>query len=269
MNFLYWNTKKKDIIKAINAFIDQHDIDFLIISEPFASSKVFLESINKIRKHKFTLPFSPIDDPVILVRMPISSVIPILDNRGLSIRHVKPPIGKDFILASVHLPSKLFYQNDDQAANASEVIRGIEEIENTIKHRRTIIVGDFNMNHFENGMVNAYGFHAIMDRKIVKKKSRIINGIEKHFFYNPMWKLFGKKEGVYGTFYYNSSKPLNYYWNMFDQVLIRPDLIELFDDSKLSIETNSENVNLLSLGGIPDKSRYSDHLPITFSLDLI
>lgn len=269
LNFLYWNTNKKNIIHAINEFVDEHEIDFLILSEPFSTSKVFLESINENRKYKFTLPFSPINDSIILVRMPNSSVVGKVDNQGLSIKHVIPPIGKDFILALVHLPSKLYYLNEDQAAYASEIVKEIEVVEKVIGHRRTIVVGDFNMNPFENGMVNAFGFHAIMDRKVVCKKSRIIKGVEKHFFYNPMWNQFGKKEGLYGTFYYQIAKPLSYYWNMFDQVIIRPDLLELFDDSKLSIQTKSKNINLLSAKGIPEKNSFSDHLPITFCLDLI
>lgn len=269
MNFLYWNTKKKDIFDAINEFIDQNEIDFIIISEPFSTSKAFLEAINDKRNHKFTIPFSPINDPLIFVRMPNSSVIAKRDFSGLSIKHVVPPIGKDFILALVHLPSKLYFNIDDQSAYASEIIREIEQIEIELGHRRTIVVGDFNMNPFENGMVNASGFHAIMDRRIVNKRSRKIKGIEKHYFYNPMWQQIGKKEGVLGTFYYNASKPLNYYWHMFDQVLIRADMLDLFDDSKLSIQTSSININLLSAEGIPNKIRYSDHLPITFCLDLI
>lgn len=53
---------------------------------------------------------------------------------------------------------------------------------------------------------------------------------------------------------------------MFDQVLIRPDLITNFDTDSLDILTSDGEVSFLK-NNIIDKS-ISDHLPIKFSLNL-
>ena len=44
-------------------------------------------------------------------------------------------------------------------------------------------------------------------------------------FYNPMWNLLGDAQEPYGTYYYaGNGHPINTYWNIYDQVIIRPAL---------------------------------------------
>ena len=81
-----------------------------------------------------------------------------------------------------------------------------------------------------------------------------------------MWGFLGNGV-VSGTMYYNSSDHINYFWHMYDQVLLRPELIPFFDDKGLEIVTNIGSENLLSDIGIVNK-KYSDHLPIIFTLKI-
>ena len=55
---------------------------------------------------------------------------------------------------------------------------------------------------------------------------------------------------------------------MFDQVLIRPDLLDLFHTKDLKILSEAGGTSLLSGIGVPDKNSASDHLPILFKLTL-
>lgn len=50
-----------------------------------------------------------------------------------------------------------------------------------------------------------------------------------------MWNHFGDaKSSTAGSYYYDSAEHVNYYfWDMFDQVLIRPELAERFVPIKL------------------------------------
>jgi len=85
-------------------------------------------------------------------------------------------------------------------------------------------------------------------------------------FYNPMWSHFGDaRTDTAGSYYYERAQHVNYFWNMFDQVLIRPELAERFDANKLRIIT-SVGARSLRPDGRPDRN-YSDHLPIVFELD--
>ena len=61
---------------------------------------------------------------------------------------------------------------------------------------------------------------------------------------------------------------MTYFWNIFDQVLIRPDLLDLFRNEDLSILSNDGVESFLTERGLPDKTVASDHLPIIFKLDL-
>ncbi len=72
-----------------------------------------------------------------------------------------------------------------------------------------------------------------------------------------------------GTYYYRTSQHVTFFWNMFDQVLIRPALLDRFSNDTLEIVESLGDFSLLSPdGGVPDKTKASNHLPILFGLDL-
>jgi len=270
MRFLYWNLHRKPIQKLVADLTHEHRPDVVILSECEFHLAEFLPELNTPLKQKYGLPFSPIPDPVFLVRLPRNSLKLVNDHSGVCIRRLIPPIGPDVLIIAVHLPSKLHQGDNDQALSATRLARYIEQAEEKTGHRRTLIVGDLNMNPFEDGVVGAEGLHAIMDRDIVAKKSRIVQGEERFFFYNPMWNHFGNfPRPPAGTYFYSGSKQISYFWNMFDQMMIRADLLEYFNDESLKILTSAGSTSLLNSSNRPDRERASDHLPIMFDLDLI
>ena len=118
-------------------------------------------------------------------------------------------------------------------------------------------------------MAGSESFHSVMDRRIAGRQSRVVLNRERRFFYNPMWGRMGDlSEGPPGTYYYGGSTPLTYFWNTFDQVLIRPALTNRFMSDRLKVITEVNGQSLLNEMGRPDTSVGSDHLPLMFSLDL-
>ncbi len=165
--------------------------------------------------------------------------------------------------------SKLHWKPQDQASYCGIISRSIAEAESGVGHMNTVFVGDFNMNPFEEGVIGAFGFHAVMSRTIAKKQKRTVKRIKYPFFYNPMWNLFGDKTGgPLGTYYRWGSNPIEYFWHIFDQVLIRPDLLERFHDGDLEIVTSDGTNSFIFHDGIPDTNNASDHLPLVFKLSL-
>ena len=69
-------------------------------------------------------------------------------------------------------------------------------------------------------------------------------------------------------YYYNEKYDTTLpFWNVLDQVLIRPKLVQ----SSLKFEIISsagKKVPTLLSEGIPDKENYSDHLPILYTINL-
>jgi hypothetical protein len=55
---------------------------------------------------------------------------------------------------------------------------------------------------------------------------------------------------------------------MFDQVLVRPELMDRFPNHELKILTAVGEKSLVSPSGVPDRKGASDHLPVLFKLDL-
>lgn len=145
----------------------------------------------------------------------------------------------------------------------------IRKIEEKVGHSRTVLVGDLNMNPFQGGVIAANGLHAVMDRTIALRRSRTVQARRYPFFYNPMWGLFGDATaGPPGTHFYENASHDMLFWNMYDQVLIRPDLLPYFHNEELKILTEDDTVSFLTHRGLPDASGVSDHLPILFKLHL-
>jgi len=94
-----------------------------------------------------------------------------------------------------------------------------------------------------------------------------VRGRQYQFFYNPMWGHFGEHgQKPPGTYYRNSGEQVNYYWNMFDQVLVRPSLLDMFPPDGVEIVTHAGRFPLMTSRGLPDRAVGSDHLPLLFRL---
>lgn len=61
------------------------------------------------------------------------------------------------------------------------------------------------------------------------------------------------------------NKEKNEFWNIFDQVIVRPRLRSNFVDKELKIITKTQTVSLVTQNQHPNKE-ISDHLPIVFQL---
>lgn len=172
----------------------------------------------------------------------------------------------------LHLDSKVNCSDDELAERINAITCSIQNFEDIpdIEKGILLLCGDLNMNPFEKGIIKASGLNAVMDCSIAKKGSRKVQGTSYKYFYNPMWGFLGDlgKGDVSGTYYYNPSNHIQYFWNLFDQVLLRPEAIPYFDKDTLRIITKSSHYQLLKKSGIIDDTLYSDHLPISFTLNI-
>lgn len=88
---------------------------------------------------------------------------------------------------------------------------------------------------------------------------------EREFFYNPSWRLFTNGSLTpSGTYWYGESSHAAQFWHVFDQVLIRPSLIDAFEESRFGIVSLAGKRSLLRTG--TGRPAASDHLPIRFAL---
>lgn len=273
MNFLFWNIRKnKEVFNIIRELVYTEDVDILMLAEyPDCPAEELLNIINSrptLYKYEYHQKQTQSDKVEIFTRFSADLISPLKDTKRISAKEITSPLlnGK-ITIVTCHFPSKVNMNNDELSEFASDAKEFIDEVEKQTGHKRTIICGDFNMNPFDNGIIKTKGLHAIMDRSIAQnRKKATVRGREYLYLYNPMWGLLGNSE-IHGTMYYNSSDSLNYYWHIYDQVLIRPDLIDYFNIDSLKIITKANKNNLLTSNGLLNK-KYSDHLPIKFNFKI-
>jgi exonuclease III len=268
--FLFWNLKHKSLERYISNLARQHQADVLMFAEYEMLSGSLLHALNENEPNLYyEVPVLGCNKIRIFTRFDPIQIPALYEEDRLTVRHLKIPNAIDILLAIVHFPSKKYWKETSQNAESTELGRAIREEEQKIGHDRTILVGDLNMNPFEAGMVNANSLHGVMSRKIAQKGNRLVNRRTYPFFYNPMWSLLGDATaGPPGTYYYANAEHNNTYWNMFDQILIRPSLLSRFNNNDLKILISDGERSLLSSNDVPDSKNASDHLPLVFKLTL-
>ncbi len=272
--FLFWNMAKKTLSEPLFRLVARHEVDVLLLAECVMSPGQVLELLNRERTlyhfpQTVVLDFEKVR---IFTRFSGELLESRLDHSGFrwTIRQLFVLGSPDILVVAVHLPSKAVYNDYSQASLCRDLAEDIRRIEEVVGHRRTLVVGDFNMNPFEVGMFDAKTLNAETTRAKALAQSRDIYGKEHPFFYNPMWNFFGDAtRGPAGTFHYSNSQPVRMAWNIFDQVLLRPDLLPFFRIEELEIlSEDGQDSFLTTQSGVPGARGGSDHLPIVFKLDL-
>jgi hypothetical protein len=272
MRILFWNTRRLNNAVLIATLAREHEADVLILAEPGTGLSQLLVELNTGEQRQYFPDASPglSDRFQIFYRYNLSAVQIVQDGPNVAARNLSPPIHTSVLVIAVHLPSKLYMKPDDQLMLASLFAKTVNESENSVRHNRTVLVGDLNMNPFEPGVIGAGGLHAVMDRTVALRIARMLQGRSYRFFYNPMWIMLGDRDGEpRGTYYYDSGSYINYYWNIFDQIMVRPELLEmLIPERDVRILSHINGTSLVRKSdGRPD-SRISDHLPVLLNLEL-
>jgi exonuclease III len=269
VRFLFWNLNRKPLQRTVANLVRAHDVDVLMLAECEVSTREILSALNESGDSVFQPAYTQCQELVVYSRYSPEYLQPLYEVPDrLTIRKVLLPARQEILLAVAHLPSKLRWNDASQAQECTNVARRLREVETEAGHRRTVLVGDLNMNPFEAGVASATGFHAVMSRETASRGSRTVLKEPYPFFYNPMWGHFGDAlDGPPGTYYYERGEHVEYFWHMFDQVLIRPELLDCFRNESLQILTAVGDESLVSKSGRPGRRGTSDHLPIVFRLD--
>lgn len=270
MNILFWNTglsknregNSKRIIECIQEILIENSVDLLILAEyPYDTQTLCtVSSALSAIQYKSIPNYSK----SYRIRGIINSKYNIESLQEQS-RYQLVKINTSYytlIVAMVHGKDK--WNNDASTREEGISIFSKDIYDHEQKHncKYSIAIGDFNMDPFERSCIGSSGMHAIPFVDSVVKSSRIVNEREYQKFYNPTWKLFGNEKAPYTTYHLDRTGQVeNFYWYALDQVIIRPALIEAFDEKKLEIITQTKSHNLL-MKGKPNKDSYSDHLPL-------
>lgn len=268
LTFLFWNLHSRKLAALVAEAAHEQGVDVVVLAECKDSIAEMLVALNQSVDQQYTCPPNLSDRLSFFVRFPSSTFRSLADLPGIAIRSLQLPGQDEITIIGAHLGSKLYDTDAEQDFELARIADEIRLQERARGHSRTLVLGDLNMHPFQTGLVAAKGLHAIMDRRIVLRRThRAVKKQDYPLFYNPMWSHFGDgKAGPPGTYYRSHSGQVCHFWYMFDQILLRPDLIPLFDDRSLQILTSVGGRSLLKPNGTPDTSVGSDHLPVRFTL---
>lgn len=275
MKFLFWNIEKKSsCFDVIVDLVRDEAFDVIAIAElPIGQEENLLTRL-QVEDSNYLKLIATTPEKVFVYYKKSTTQLKNQFNEGkVAIKKVTSNKGTIISYVSfLHLDSKVNCSDEELAERINTISRSVQNFEEDpdIEKGILLLCGDLNMNPFEKGMIKANGLNAVMDCSIAKKGSRTIQGTSYRYFYNPMWGFLGDlgKGDVSGTYYYNPSYHIQYFWNLYDQVLLRPEAIPYFDMDSLRIITKSSHYQLLKNSGIIDDNLYSDHLPITFTLTI-
>lgn len=237
---------------------------------PFGEQKRMLDGLRKVNstfRYMQTITHAKVE---VFTTLPSDDLYTIRDENRFTVKRCHSrTLKKTFNLVLCHLVSKVndSHAEVDQAEEVRYVVEAIKEMEEKLQSNLTIVCGDLNMNPFEEGLVGSSCFNAVMDKTVAHNLKRTVNGRQFKMFYNPMWGLLGDngRSIVSGTHFHNPHHHIQYFWNMFDQVLIRPEVIPYFSDKYLRILTGTKSMSLLT-DNHTMRTIYSDHLPIKFAI---
>jgi endonuclease/exonuclease/phosphatase (EEP) superfamily protein YafD len=279
VSFLFWNlmgnqsatwaARSPALRNHIARIAAWHEVDVLLLAESGFDPADLVDALNEGKPGAYCFPASNSRRIQLLTRLPGSTVADQFNDSSdgrLTIRRLTTPANTELLLAGLHFQSRLAWGPDEQALQATVLQRDISATEDDVGHQRTVLVGDLNMNPFDLGVVGAQTLNAVMTRDLAREEGRTVAGRPYRFFYNPMWGCYGDRTpGPAGT-YFAASGPGGHYWHVFDQVLLRPELMDALTDLRILDGDGQES--LLTGRGRPRSAAASDHLPVLFRLDL-
>jgi hypothetical protein len=273
VSVLFWNiAKNPQILPHVRCLGRNYSVDIFLLAECPDDLAPAIDGLNTLKKGLYKEEGNVRPKVRVLSRLHPPKLKHIFTNLGgetavwsINTSKIHPP---EVLLAATHLPAKVGGNTDaGQATDACRVATDLMSVEDTQKHRNTIFVGDFNMNPYDPGMTLVTCFHGLMTAELACEPDRRYRNRRYPRFYNPMWGFLGDRTGgPAGTFFWRSSSQQNTHWGMFDQVLVRPALIQRL--SRLEILDYDGEHPLTAADGYPDKKHLSDHLPILFELEV-
>lgn len=263
---LFWNVGRRSPDNEIVDLASSTDSNTIALAEYEGDGTDLLRKLTARGLEFYLVPTIACDRIRLFTSFQPSHVVHGPESDRFTIKELILPGYPRILLCLVHLPSKLHAEDVDQLHTTWYFKQDIESAETNSNHQNTVVLGDFNMNPFDDGMLSAAAMNSVSSLALAKNQTRTIHGRTHSYFYNPMWNLLGDFDRTPGTYFHASPGYLSKHWNMLDQVLLRPGIADRLVRNSLKVLTAAGTTSLVTSSGRPSTS---DHLPLSFSLNLI
>lgn len=259
-NILFWNLKGHAIEDYVIECIAENDVDIVLFSE-FAGI-----DFNKIEDGlgKMYVRVRGIEDDIKVSAMAKVTICmsSIQQEKRYNVYKIETVL-KKYLLAGVHLEDRRNYKNSDRIDTIQHLMADIEKTEDTFTCDNTIVIGDFNANPYDEELLSAYAFNAVLFKKVIDKNEFTnFKGEKRKRLYNPILHYISENTEMYGSFYLDGQSQTSYWWCL-DQVLVRKVLANNIVNVQYLKSVGSRD--LLRKDKIPNKN-ISDHLPLLVNI---
>lgn len=260
--------KGENLLGPLIELIMENNVDILaLVESENLDCQVLLNSLYGKGEEWKLVEIAPLGDMKVFSKKSIA-IKPYKEEKRYAIYQIHEN-EKKYLLTVVHLSSAMHLEENARNKKAEIISNSLKKIEADFYYKeefKSIIVGDFNLQPYSEGIIGVYGFNATKSKEKALQIKRTIDGENHYFYFNPIWKLMGENKMVQGTYYNSSDQQLkSIYWYSFDEVLIRPYFIDKFNWDYFDIVEKTKSYNFLSHSTI-DKINYSDHLALKFEI---
>lgn len=272
--FLFWNVQKKRLDGHVVRLAQQHGVDILLLAEHSQPDAALFAQLNTVHPYQRVTTHNRFGVYVSFDAARMIRLAPPTTAAGDRADFWALDLGQKntLLLVLVHGLDMINYDEQSRSLFFERLhtsITWIEDNNPAVRHKRTVVVGDFNANPFEAAVGGVRGLHALRVPDVGGRRTRSVQNQPYPFFCNPMWSCFrGWEKSPPGTHYFNGGNVHEVLWHMIDQVVLRPHALHMFSERELRVLTEAGPTTLLTARGLPDKTRASDHLPLLFKLNL-
>lgn len=176
MTFLFWNLHRRDLRDSLRRLAVRHEVDVFVLAECDSIAAVLLGLNPEGGKADYVFAEGAgQNEPIqIFTRFPSSFQEAVQTAPRFTIRRIGLPGKPDILLAAAHLLSGLYADKIDRFTGAQRFAQTIQETEREAGHNRTVVVGDLNMNPFDDGVAGSSALHGVMTKDIARRETRMV-----------------------------------------------------------------------------------------------
>lgn len=278
VSFLFWNVQKQPRLQALSKLVLRYQVDFLAVAEHDDDVLELEDQLSSfdLGDYKFlTTNFS--------MRRPVHAFAALNagswsvasdDASGYvsTYRFEKASTDADepisWLIACAHCPSQMYGDASRRNMFARSVITDLRSVAEAESLEKLILMGDMNMNPFDEGVAGIVGFNATATRNQARDLTYNLDDCDYPYLYNPMWSRLGDlSPGPPGSLKYTAgSRGINLHWHAFDQVMVSPSLMDHLLDDTVHFVNDTDAIIELSENDAPGGLHGTDHYPLRFCI---
>ena len=217
---LFWNLyKSQKALPPLVEIVKENNVDIVFLCEfPFSFEQHLESELKEINTDFHLVNHFKLNTKFRVYSTYSNDILHIVrEEEKFSVFELKSKC--DILMCVVHLSSLLHANELDKLSENINFSTNLQRLERETGNSNLIVLGDFNEDPYNDGMLICNGLNAVKEIKLAQKIKRTRDNHDYPFFYNPMWALWESNKDI-GTYYYYPNHVKSEAWHIFDQGMI-------------------------------------------------